>query len=112
EVVGPLPDRHDAQHRARVRAARSATRAGDACAPRAPASRLAVMARGRGPLLFVDQSRGNLSPARTCRGQTMKRFLIAILAIAGAHAWAADPAPPPVPTVSVTASATTSVAND
>jgi predicted secreted protein len=42
----------------------------------------------------------------------MKRLLIAILALLGANAWAADPAPPAVPTVSVTASATTSVAND
>jgi predicted secreted protein len=42
----------------------------------------------------------------------MKRSMIAILALAGAHAWAADAVPPAVPTVSVTASATMSVAND
>ena len=42
----------------------------------------------------------------------MKRFLIGLLALASACAWAADPAVPPVPTVAVTASATMSVAND
>jgi predicted secreted protein len=42
----------------------------------------------------------------------MKRSIIGILALASACAWAADPAAPPAPTVSVTASATTSVAND
>ena len=42
----------------------------------------------------------------------MKRWLIATLALASAHAWAADAVAPAVPTVSVTASATMSVAND
>ena len=42
----------------------------------------------------------------------MKRCWVALLALAGAHAWAADPATPGPPTVSVTASATTSIAND
>jgi predicted secreted protein len=42
----------------------------------------------------------------------MKRLLIALLAVASAHASAADTATPAVPTVSVTASATMSVAND
>lgn len=42
----------------------------------------------------------------------MKRFLIGLVALASACAWAADPATPSAPTVSVTASATTSVAND
>jgi predicted secreted protein len=42
----------------------------------------------------------------------MKRWLIALVALASACARAADPAAPAVPTVSVTASATTSVAND
>lgn len=45
----------------------------------------------------------------------MKRSMIGLLALASACAWAADPAAPAAPaapTVSVTASATTSVAND
>jgi len=45
----------------------------------------------------------------------MKRSIIGILALASACAWAADPAAPAAPaapTVSVSASATTSVAND
>ena len=42
----------------------------------------------------------------------MKQWLIAILALASAHALAADGVTPAVPTVSVTASATMSVAND
>ena len=45
----------------------------------------------------------------------MKRILIgplALMALASAPAWAADPAAPAAPVVSVTASATTSVAND
>jgi predicted secreted protein len=42
----------------------------------------------------------------------MRPCLIALLALVSAHAWAADPAAPAVPSVSVTASATTSVAND
>jgi predicted secreted protein len=42
----------------------------------------------------------------------MRRLLTAMLALASAHAWAAEPASPAMPTVSVTSSATTSVAND
>jgi len=42
----------------------------------------------------------------------MKRFLIGVIALASACAWAAEPVTPSAPAVSVTASATTSVAND
>jgi len=42
----------------------------------------------------------------------MKRFLTGVIALASACAWAADPVTPSAPAVSVTASATTSVAND
>ena len=42
----------------------------------------------------------------------MKRIVIGLLALASSHAWAADAMAPVVPTVAVTASATTSVAND
>lgn len=42
----------------------------------------------------------------------MNRFVIAAFALACATAWAADPSTPSAPTVSVSASATTSVAND
>jgi len=42
----------------------------------------------------------------------MKRIVIGIVALSCACAWAADPATPAGPAVSVTASATTSVAND
>ena len=42
----------------------------------------------------------------------MKRMVIGVIALASACAWAADPVTPSAPAVSVTASATTSVAND
>ena len=42
----------------------------------------------------------------------MKRLLIAVVALGSAPGWAADPAAPVTPSVSVTATATTSVAND
>ena len=114
EVAVALSARHHAQHGARVRAGVPG-RVPVTLAPREHLRRVAAVARSRGPMLFLDQPRGDRGaarPRRARKGHPMKRIVIAAVALTCASVWAADPVTPAAPTVSVSASATTSVAND